>query len=137
MPEDNAAVVARFEQAILSGEFLAAIDRTCHPDMVDHNPRPGAAPNRDGFKEGVKLYHEAFSFTGLDLKAVIGQDDLVATLWSVRGTHVGEFFETPATGKDITGEGMNFYRLGDGKIVEVWTQFDALGLLQQLGSPPK
>jgi predicted ester cyclase len=29
---------------------------------------------------------------------------------------------------------MNFYRLKDGRITEVWTQFDALGVMQQLGA---
>ena len=31
---------------------------------------------------------------------------------------------------------MNFYRLADGRITEVWTQFDGVGLLQQIGALP-
>ena len=36
-----------------------------------------------------------------------------------------------------TVEGMNVYRLAGGKITEVWTQLDTLGLLQQLGAIPE
>jgi hypothetical protein len=33
-------------------------------------------------------------------------------------------------------EGMNFYRLRRGRITDVWTQFDGVGMLQQLGVMP-
>jgi steroid delta-isomerase-like uncharacterized protein len=68
---------------------------------------------------------------------VIGEDDLVATRWTVSGTHEAEFFGVPATGKRVTSEGMNFYRLSNGKVTEVWTQFDGVGLMQQLGAIPE
>ena len=41
-----------------------------------------------------------------------------------------------ATGRQVSVEGMNFYRLADGRITEAWTQFDGLGLMQQLGAIP-
>ena len=42
----------------------------------------------------------------------------------------------PATGKEIRVEGMNFYTLADGRITEVWTQYDAIAMMQQLGVMP-
>ena len=61
---------------------------------------------------------------------------MVATRWSITATHDREAFGVPATGKRVAAEGMNFYRLADGRITDVWTQFDQLGLLQQLGAIP-
>ena len=29
---------------------------------------------------------------------------------------------------------MNFYRLKDGRVTDVWTQFDGLALMRQLGA---
>jgi predicted ester cyclase len=29
---------------------------------------------------------------------------------------------------------MNFYRLENGRVTDIWTQFDGLGLMQQLGA---
>ena len=31
---------------------------------------------------------------------------------------------------------MNFYRLKHGRVTDVWTQFDNVGMLQQLGAMP-
>ena len=82
------------------------------------------------------MYKATFPDLHVDLGAVIGEGDLVATRWTVTGTQQAEFFGIPATGKRVTVEGMNFYRLAGGKITEVWTQFDGLGLMQQLGAIP-
>ena len=42
----------------------------------------------------------------------------------------------PANGQAISVEGMNFYRLENGRVTYIWTQFDAAGLMQQLGAMP-
>ena len=42
----------------------------------------------------------------------------------------------PASGQAIRVEGMNFYRLRDCRVTDVWTQFDAVALMQQLGAVP-
>jgi hypothetical protein len=36
----------------------------------------------------------------------------------------------------VTVEGMNFYRLKDGRVSDIWTQFDGVGMMQQLGAIP-
>jgi steroid delta-isomerase-like uncharacterized protein len=134
--ESNTAVVRRFEEAFAAND-VAAIDALCAPDLVDHNPAPGQSPDLAGFKRTIARYTSTFPDLHSDLAAVIGEGDLVATRWTVTGTHRAEFFGIPATGKRVAGEGMNFYRPAGGKITEVWTQFDALGLLQQLGAIPE
>ena len=40
------------------------------------------------------------------------------------------------TNKQVTVTGMEVHRLVDGKIAEVWVEWDALGLMQQLGAIP-
>ena len=42
----------------------------------------------------------------------------------------------PASGQKIKVEGMNFYRLKDGRVTDIWTQFDGTALMQQLGAIP-
>ena len=42
----------------------------------------------------------------------------------------------PATGQPIRVEGMNFYCLRDGRVTDLWTQFDGVALMQQLGAIP-
>jgi hypothetical protein len=52
------------------------------------------------------------------------------------GTHEGEFFGIPATGKQIRLSAIGIRRITDGKIVEHWYEADNLGLMQQLGVVP-
>ena len=40
----------------------------------------------------------------------------------------------PARGQKIEVEGMNFYRLKNGRVTDVWTQFDGAGMMQQLSA---
>jgi predicted ester cyclase len=42
----------------------------------------------------------------------------------------------PPTGKRIRVEGMNFYKLSNGRVTDLWTQYDGVGMLQQLGAMP-
>jgi predicted ester cyclase len=41
----------------------------------------------------------------------------------------------PASGQTIRVEGMNFYRLRAGRVIDIWTQFDGPGLMQELEAP--
>jgi predicted ester cyclase len=52
------------------------------------------------------------------------------------GTQRGEFQGLPPTGKSVTFTGINIARIEGGKIAELWSEFDALGVLQQLGAIP-
>ena len=133
--EENAAVVRRLEDAFIAND-VATIDAVCDPRLIDHNPAPGQEPTLAGFKQTIAGYKAVFPDLRLDLQAVISQGDLTATRWAVEGTQQAEFFGIPATGKRVRVEGMNFYRLAGGRITDVWTQFDGLGLLQQLGALP-
>jgi predicted ester cyclase len=42
----------------------------------------------------------------------------------------------PPTGKRVAIRGIDILRIAGGKIVEIWANFDLLGMLQQLGVVP-
>ena len=71
-----------------------------------------------------------------DLQEIIANGDAVATRWVVTGSLQREFMGIPASGQTIRVEGMNFYRLNGGRVTEIWTQFDGVALMQQLGAIP-
>jgi predicted ester cyclase len=43
----------------------------------------------------------------------------------------------PPTGKQVTVTGLTISRVVKGKVVEEWTNWDTLGMLQQLGVVPE
>ena len=132
---DNKAIVERFERAFAAND-TATIDELCDPALVDHNPLPGSQPTLDGFKATIAGYTGAFPDLRLEQVHVIAEGDTVASRWTAAGTQEGDMPGIRATGRQIRVEGMNFYTLKDGRITDVWTQYDAMAMMQQLGVMP-
>jgi steroid delta-isomerase-like uncharacterized protein len=132
---DNIEIITRFEHAFRAAD-QAAIDELCDPGLVDHNPAPDEEPTLAGFKQKVAGFKASFPDLEEDLQDIIASGDTVATRWVVTGSLQQELMGIPASGQTIKVEGMNFYRLKDGRVTDIWTQFDGLALMQQLGAIP-
>jgi len=131
----NIEIITRFEDAFRTAG-QATIDELCDPGLVDHNPAPGHEPTLVGFKQKVAGFKAIFPDLKEDLQDVTASGDTVATRWVVTGSLQQEFMGIPASGQAIRVEGMNFYRLKDGRVTDIWTQFDGVALMQQLGLLP-
>jgi steroid delta-isomerase-like uncharacterized protein len=131
---DTIEIIRRFELAFRVGD-QATIDELADPGLVDHNAATGYEPTLIGFKEKVAYFTGAFDLHE-DLLDIVGNGDTVATRWLLSGPQRREFMGIPASGRSIEIEGMNFYRLRGGRVTDVWSQFDAVGMLQQLGAMP-
>lgn len=70
------------------------------------------------------------------IEDLIAEGDKVTTRFTEQGTQHGAMLGMPPTGKQATWTGMCISRFANGKIVEVWGEFDRLGMLQQLGLIP-
>jgi steroid delta-isomerase-like uncharacterized protein len=132
---DNIEIIRRFEHAFRAGD-QTAIDEFCHPGLVDHNPAPGHEPTLADFKHKIAGFRAAFPGMEYDLQDIVGNGDTVATRWVVSGSQQQEFMGIPASGQPVRVEGMNFYRLKDGRVTDMWMQFDGVALMQQLGAIP-
>ena len=128
----STGIIRRFEQAFRAAD-QATIDELADPGLADHNPAPGHQPTLAGFKEKVASFKAMFPDLVEELQDVVASGDTVATRWVVTGSLQQDFMGIPATGQPIRVEGMNFYRLRDGRVTDVWTQFDAVAMMQQLG----
>ena len=73
----------------------------------------------------------------LTVEDMIAEGDKVVDRVIVRGTHEGELMGIPATGKQVEVVEMHISRIADGKIVERWGQWDAMGMMQQIGAVPE
>ena len=61
------------------------------------------------------------------------EDDFVAENFVAHGTHRATLMGETPTGRDVVLQGVNIFRIADGKIVERWGLLDQAGLLQQIG----
>jgi steroid delta-isomerase-like uncharacterized protein len=114
----------------LAHELIAA-------EAIGHDAaRPEPAIGPGGVIESARGYRDAFPDLRLTVEQVIADGDYVAIRWTARGTHRGDLFGIAPTGKETTVTGITMDRWEDGKLAESWTNWDTLGLLQQLGAMP-
>ncbi|HKF35863.1 MAG TPA: ester cyclase [Ktedonobacteraceae bacterium] len=135
--EENKAMDRRFYEEVWNGGNLAVVDEFVAANYVDHDPQPtGAVEGVEGIKQSVTMYRTAFPDAHFTIEDQIAEGDLLVTRWRARGTHQGPLMGIPPTGKPAMVTGISITRWASGKVVEGWTNFDALGLLQQLGAVP-
>jgi steroid delta-isomerase-like uncharacterized protein len=67
---------------------------------------------------------------------IMAERDLVFIYGTISGTQTHEGMGFPATGKSFTTPAMTLFRFKAGKIVEEWSLWDKLFVLQQLGLLP-
>lgn len=73
------------------------------------------------------------------IEQVIADGDRVGLLFRVTGTHTGNFFGIPPTGKRVDVYEVALLRIVNGQMVEGWFMMDEAELLRQLGAklPPR
>jgi steroid delta-isomerase-like uncharacterized protein len=135
--EELKAIARREVEEIFTAGDLAVVDELYAADYIGHDPtRPEPIRGPAGVKEQVSGYRTAFPDLQLTADEIVAEGDLVVTRWTATGTHEGELFGVTPTGRQVTATGISIIRVAGGKIVEDWTSWDALGLMQQLGALP-
>jgi steroid delta-isomerase-like uncharacterized protein len=136
--EDNRAISRRLFQEFWDGKDLAVADELLAANHVDHTAGspPGLPHGPEGTKQFATLYFTAFPDIRVSIEDQLAEGDRVVTRWRAQGTNSGSLFGMPATNKSATITGITIDRISGGKIVETWTNFDNLGMLQQLGVIP-
>jgi predicted ester cyclase len=116
---------------------LSVLDEVIDSGYVGYDPaQPEPLRGPQGAKENIEQYRSAFEGAQITVKDQIAEGDYVASRWEGRGRHTGELMGIPPTGKDVTVSGQTISRLAGGKIVEEYTNWDTLGMLQQIGAVP-
>ena len=136
-PEANKAIVTQYVEELWNQKQLEPIYETIiHPGTIFHNPMLDSEMDVATQKAVTMAFFHAFPDLHVDMEPLIAEGDAVVEQWVASGTQSGELLGIPATGKAVEWAGVTVYRLADGKIVETWWAYDALGLMQQLGAIP-
>src|SRR6266480_6621741 len=146
--ENNKAIARRLYEEVWNTGNVAALEELIAPNIVLHFDYPadipGPAENQPGL-EAIKHFVSQFRTTFPDyhftVELQIAEGDMVVTRGTARGTQTGEYRGLtykgiPPTGKQVTWTETWIYRIADGKLVELWTNEDDVGRLQQIGALP-
>jgi steroid delta-isomerase-like uncharacterized protein len=138
LSEENKALAHRFHMDIFQQGNLAAVDQLISPDFVWHAPAtpPEWVQGPEGVRQAATELCTAYPDLDITHEDTLAEGDRVMIRWIMRGTHNGPLMGIPATGKPVTVAGIDVFRLAGGQIVELWQNFDQLGMLQQLGVIP-
>ncbi len=132
----NKKTVTSFIDRLFSQGDVTAVDDYLSDDFVNHDPPFGANADREGMRLAGAKFRAAFPDWHSELHLLIGEDDLVAEVFTARGTHRGAMMGEAPSGREVTLRGINVFRVHDGRISERWGRLDDLGFLQQLGLAP-
>src|SRR5260221_14544004 len=137
--EDNKALVRRLIEEVWNQGNLAVFDELYAPDFIFHDPGLPHVRTHEEYKQWIAERLNAFPDLHITIDDLVAEGDQVVMRLTFRGTHTGDLvtpMPLPATGKQVTVPGITIVRLVGGQAVEVWSQGDTLGFLQQLGLIP-
>jgi len=134
--EDNKAVMSRFVDFINTADRQLA-EKLISPKAIFHVPaRPEPLQGPEGYLAIIAMMRSGFPDIQWTLDELIAEDNKVGARFTMNGTHHGNFFGVPATGKQILISAINVYHISDGQIVEEYGQPDLMSLLAQIGALP-
>ncbi len=138
MSEGNKFVIRRSFEELWNKGNLSVADELFTPNYSHHDPStPDVGRGPESEKKRATLYRTAFPDLRLTIEDIIAEGETVMARWSCRGTHKDDLSGIAPTGKQVTISGVSIARFTGGKMVEGWVNWDALGLMQQLGVVPE
>lgn len=102
------------------------------PEIIMHSS-PENIVGLENFKAYYQNFLTGFSNIEFTMVDVFGQGDKIVKHWNFKGTHSGDFFGIPATGKSVNIDGTTLVKMKDGKIAEEQDFMDNMAFMQQLG----
>lgn len=127
--EANKALVRRLIEEVWNKGHLAVADEVVASTLV----RNGRVMTPADYKQAAVRLRAAFPDLHELIEDQIAEGDQVVNRETVRGTHQGEFQGIAPTNRQVTFTAIGIFRIEAGKVVEIWSSSDTLGLQRQLG----
>jgi steroid delta-isomerase-like uncharacterized protein len=132
--QQNEKIIQRYFEEVWNQGKLDVLDEILDPTYMNHSPgMPNPAPGPAGLKPIIAGLRKAFPDLHFTIENMLVTEQQVAVHCTMRGTHEGDLFGLPATGKKIVVNQMQIERIKNSKIIEHWRQSDDFGMMRQLG----
>ena len=134
---ENEAIVRRLYEEVWNGRRFEVVDEIISPSHALHdNNASGSSIGPEAYKTQVNRFLSGFPDLRFSIDDMVAEDEKLVVSWNIAGTHRGEFMGIPATNKKISVDGITINHIVNGKIIDSYINWDALGMLQQLGLAP-
>lgn len=132
--EDLKAVVGEFVEEYKNRQNPDIVDKLVTKDCEVHIPLPGLPQGREGLRVNGQLMCSAFPDVHVTREFILVDEGIVVERAHATASHQGELMGVEPTGKPVTWTELHAYRIENGKISEVWSEADFVGILGQIGA---
>lgn len=136
-PSDGVEIVQGMTEAINARE-LDRLSEFVADGVVRHsNATPGVSvTNLDEFRAFLESDIATVPDSVQTIDVIFGNGEFVGVRARYNGTQQGPMGPFPATGKPVEIAFVGLLRIEDGKVAEIWVEWDNLGALMALGHIP-
>jgi steroid delta-isomerase-like uncharacterized protein len=130
---ENEALVRRYLAEVWGQGDLGAVDAVLAPGSVHHQPQGAVTQDPAEVAVSAREFRGAFPDFRTAVDEALAAGDRVVVRWTRTGTHLGPFRGLAPTGGAVEWTGIWIVRVECGRIAEIWSEADVLGLYRQLG----
>jgi steroid delta-isomerase-like uncharacterized protein len=137
MSAENKAIIRRLYEEIWNKRKVELVGEIISPSHALQAPNvSGSAVGPEAYKRQLMLFLSGYPDLHFRVEDTIAEADKVVACWTFSGTHRGEYLGVPATNKKVSVDGITIHHIANGKIMDSYSNWDALGMMQQLGVIP-
>lgn len=92
--------------------------------------------SREDFKKLQESFYKSMPDQKVTVEMLVAEGDKVAAYATYSGTLTGPLGDFPPTGKSVESKFLTIFRIKEGRIAEIWVEWDNLSMLKQLGLFP-
>jgi steroid delta-isomerase-like uncharacterized protein len=129
---DYKSLIRRYYSELWNAWNTTALEELISPDIVFRGSIGTAVGGIEEFKQYVSKIRAAFPDFHNQIEEIIGEDDKVVARLTYTGTHQGELFSFPGTGRKINYQGIAIFQFREGKIVSGYVLGDTESLKRQI-----
>jgi steroid delta-isomerase-like uncharacterized protein len=136
MSRENEAFIRRWFDEVWNKKSADAIDEMLDDDCVAHglpDGQGGIVDNKEKFKALHAAFIDAYPDIQIRVEETMAEGDRAFARCTVTGTHKGEGLGFKATNRPVEFSGMILARIKDGKLIEVWNEFNFVAMYSALG----
>jgi steroid delta-isomerase-like uncharacterized protein len=135
--EANKNLIHRFTTSTNAADW-DAFDELLTEDFSRHcQATPNVQVNsREEFKKLQESFLVSMPDQQITIEMIIAEGDKVAVYATYSGTLTGPMGEFPPTGKSVESKFISIFRIEEGRIAELWVEWDNLAMFTQLGLFP-
>ncbi|MBB5341212.1 ester cyclase [Tunturiibacter gelidoferens] len=131
---ENKQIAQRFMEECWNQGKMDSIRELVASGCKLHDPVfPALTSGADNLKRHIEMCRIGFPDFRCSIDDTIAERNEVVHHWTTRGTHKGQFLGLAPTNRTATVSGTSIHRIEGGKIVEQWSDWNLMTLMEQLG----